>query len=956
MSNTLSYFMGFPAVQRIGLVARILLSKETGPQDTQMTEHRFNAAARLVPAVVLAAVVVVAGGASLLRTTADFQPLGFDVDAQQGSWLVTTAAPGSPLLPGDRILQIDGEGYGRIAEFEEALRRRAVSELLVLRDGAVTEVSHTLPPLAIDWAYLVLALIGATYLAIGLYTLLRDRRAPARIFYLWCLVSAVVYVLSARGPFDLTGKSLYLFEEVARVLLAPLTLHLFVVFPVISKRLRSAVPFFYLPAAFLLLMQADLVILDGRWLFGGQIAGAIAMLDRLEVFHLAIFGLAAAGILVLRLRRGDRQAEKHRQATWIAVGMVGGYLPFALFYMVPFLVRTELPGPLAVLAVMPLGLVPLTFAYAILRYKLWDIGVLVRNAASLSLTVLVGVVGFSLANLTINRMLPDETLLARNLLSFVSGLMIAGMMLPVRRGVSNSLERLQYGSRFARRRALAQAGRELLELRDLDRLCTTLVDSLEAGLDVRPANLLLLHGGELVPLMHRAAPGASIPANRIPDEIWQNDVSSLSGVELPGRDESPMQGLYAAGYRYAFPMQLRSKRIGLLVAGYKDDDVPLSSDDEDLVRNLLNQATLAIENAELLDEVHRRLDEVVRLQRFSQRIFDASPAGIAVIDGDNVLLSANLAFGEVAGSTATAGQALGDVLPITPLPTPDEGIREVTFSDAAGRQRHLQVSVAPLQAGGADDRRVLLVQDISERVAMETELQEKNRLASLGMLAAGVAHEVNTPITGISSYAQMLLAETAQNDPRHALLKKVEKQTFRAARIVNNLLELSRDRTRERSSLPLAPLIDECLDLLSERIAEHGVTLHWQPPANPEELLVEGNDGELQQVLTNLVLNAVEALSGGSGGNLTVSLTSSQRWVWLSVEDDGPGIEPEKLKKLFEPFFSTKQEIGGTGLGLAISYNIVRRHEGDIRVMSTPGEGSRFVVELPRSHAGGQTS
>jgi signal transduction histidine kinase len=921
-----------------------------------MTETRLSAVGRLLPAVLLAALVVAAGGASLLRTMAGFQPLGLEVEIQQGSWLVTKVAPDSELMPGDRILQVDGEGYGRIAELEEALRRRATSELLVLRGDAMTEVSHTLPPLAIDWAYLVLALIGATYLAIGLYTLLRDRRPPTRIFYLWCLVSALVYVLSARGPFDFTGKGLYLLEEVARVLLAPLTLHLFAVFPAVSKRLRPAVPFFYLPAAFLLLMQADLVLLSGRWLFAGQIAGAITVLDRLEVFHLVLFGLAAAVVLFWRLRHGDRRTERHRQATWIAIGMVSGYLPFALLYLVPFTLGVDLPGPLTALAVMPLGLVPLTFAYAILRYKLWDIGILVRDTAALSLTVLVGVIGFSLANLTINRMLPDETVLARNLLSFVSGLMIAGMMLPVRRGVSSSLERLQYGSRFSKRRALAQAGRELLELRDLNRLSATLIESLETGLDVRPANLLLLHGGDLVPLMQRAAPSSPIAADGVPDEMWTGDVVTLSGVELPGEETSPMQRLYAAGYRYAFPMRLRNKRIGLLITGYKDLEIPLSSDDEDLVRNLLNQATLAIENAELLDEVHRRLAEVVRLQRFSQRIFDSSPAGIAVIDGDGVLLSANRAFAEIAGGEATAGQMLAEALPITPLPAPEEGIREVSFRDGDRHERHLQVSVAPLQAGGDDDRRVVLVQDISERVAMETALQEKDHLASLGMLAAGVAHEVNTPITGISSYAQMLLADTAESDPRHALLKKVEKQTFRAARIVNNLLELARDRPQERSRLKVAPLVEECLDLLAERMRQQQVTLHWQLPANPDEVVVEGNDGELQQVFTNLVLNAIEAMAGQQGGDLTVSLTASQRWVWLTIEDNGPGMEPAELEHLFEPFYSTRQKTGGTGLGLTISHNIVRRHKGDIRVISHVGEGSRFVVELPRVHPTGRTS
>ena len=123
-----------------------------------MSENRLSAAYRLLPAVLLAALVVTAGGAGLLRTIAGFQPLGFEVQPQQGSWLVTAAAPGSGLVAGDRILQIDGEGYGRIAAFEKALRQRANSELLVLRDGAVVEVSHALPPLAIDWAYLVLAL------------------------------------------------------------------------------------------------------------------------------------------------------------------------------------------------------------------------------------------------------------------------------------------------------------------------------------------------------------------------------------------------------------------------------------------------------------------------------------------------------------------------------------------------------------------------------------------------------------------------------------------------------------------------------------------------------------------------------------------------------------------------------------------------------------------------------
>ena len=133
--------------------------------------------------------------------------------------------------------------------------------------------------------------------------------------------------------------------------------------------------------------------------------------------------------------------------------MAGGYLPFLALYVVPRTLELAWPQAVTSLAVLPLALVPLTFAYAILRYKLWDIGAIVRDTVTLSLTVLVGVIGFSLANLVINRAVPDEMALARTLVSFVSGLVIAGLLIPTRKGIGASLERLQYRDSFSKRRA-----------------------------------------------------------------------------------------------------------------------------------------------------------------------------------------------------------------------------------------------------------------------------------------------------------------------------------------------------------------------------------------------------------------------------------------------------------------------------------------------------------------------
>jgi two-component system NtrC family sensor kinase len=140
-------------------------------------------------------------------------------------------------------------------------------------------------------------------------------------------------------------------------------------------------------------------------------------------------------------------------------------------------------------------------------------------------------------------------------------------------------------------------------------------------------------------------------------------------------------------------------------------------------------------------------------------------------------------------------------------------------------------------------------------------------------------------------------------------------------------------------------MLTETLDLLEERLAESGIQLLWEPPA--DDVTVIGNQGELTQVFTNLATNAIEAMGSG-GGTLQIAMVADPHWVWVTVEDTGPGISPRELDKIFQPFFSSKLGSGGTGLGLAITYNIVRRHGGNIRVISHPGEGSRFVVELPR--------
>lgn len=908
----------------------------------------------LILALAVTLLVTALGGVSVHRKVASFQPVGFQAEETgSGTRVVRVLEPGTGLEAGDVILLVDGR---QVEDVERSLTRASTRQILVQRGEELIQVDYRRPPLDIDFSYLILTLIGTAYLLVGSYTLLKTRRAPALLFHLWCLTSAALYLCSPAFLYlgistpDGLDKAIFTVDELARIWIAPLTLHLFLVFPSPlgrGERMRRFLPFLYLPAAAFTVFEIDLAFLGARLVAGSTRAG-IALLDAVELYQIVAFAVAVVGVLVVRLVR-HRNWEHHRQVQWMTFGLAGGYLPFAAFYVAPHLVGYRSPELLESMAVIPLALVPISFAWAILRFKLWDIEVIVRDTISSTLTLLLGVVGFSLVHLAITRGLPEDLPLARNVLSFGAGLSIAALLVPARRGIASTLERLQYGGTFGRRRALKQFADELLHERDLRKLSHRLIDELEESVPLARVNLYLGQGPSMAPLRDEQAIPAELPFDGLGESVWGHPFTLLSPVSLPTGSMPPEQRLFVAGYRYAFPLKVLDHRVGLIMATYREDGTPLNSDDIELVRQLLDHASLAIENAQLLDQLHHQLDEVIRLQEYNEGIIESSPAGIAVLDEEDRIVSANGAFAAITRTRSSdrslTGRSLAEVLPVRPLPAPEDGLLEVSYCETSGEEHYLQLSISRFTQGGDQPLRILVVHDVTERVAMEHALQEKDRLAALGMLAAGVAHEVNTPITGISSYAQMLLAETTSEDPHYDLLKKMERQTFQAARIVNNLLELARNKSGERTVFNIVPLIDDTLDLLKERMVRRRIRLHWEP--GPEAVEVFGNEGELQQVLTNLVVNGCEAMAD-DGGILTLGLDCEGDRVRISVEDTGAGIPEERLERIFQPFFSTKLTSGGTGLGLSISHEIVRRHGGDLRVESRPGEGSRFIVELPQ--------
>jgi two-component system NtrC family sensor kinase len=225
-------------------------------------------------------------------------------------------------------------------------------------------------------------------------------------------------------------------------------------------------------------------------------------------------------------------------------------------------------------------------------------------------------------------------------------------------------------------------------------------------------------------------------------------------------------------------------------------------------------------------------------------------------------------------------------------------------------------------------------------------------MASLGKLAAVVAHEINNPLAGILTYAKLLVrmheeGEMSEKARESSVrnLRLVQRETERCSAIVRNLLDFARQRPPSLKEIDVSTVVEEALTLLSHRLMMQGVTVEKHLPPMP---LVMADFGQMRQAMVNIALNACEAMV--KGGALTVTAAARDRFVEIVFRDTGPGIPPEHLSRIVDPFFTTKEK--GTGLGLSVVYGIIERHNGKLDIRSQVGEGTTVVIMLPVSTGG----
>lgn len=891
-------------------------------------------------------VLLVPIGFSAARKVATTGQSGILLTHEESGFRVRDAgtAQAIGLEAGDLLLLVDGAEARALPEPVRAIEG-GPRELTVLRDGRLLRLAGRVGPSPWDTRYLLLLLVGGAFVVTAGLVL---RTAPgeadpasAFLYAGFAFSASVVLVVTPAPPYDALFRATTLLEELARAFLPAFLLAFVFRFPRRAARVPAAL--FFVPAAALGLLALETYLRPPAR--DVDATAFVERLDRLQQAALVLaVVLAVARLVALASRRLDLLAEK--QVRFLLAGTAGGLLPVVLLDFLPRLFGVSIPV-VSSFSIVPLVLVPVSFLAALTRYRLWDVEVLTRETAALLGAAFLGAGLFSLAQVVdLGDLLPGIPY-GRGLVEAGAGLLIALTFFPVRRGLSTALARVQYGERFGERQELLALVRDLSRPRRLSEIGPLLAERVTSGLGVsRAALLLALAGGRLD--ASALDGGEPLHAEELPPGATTR-TTRLSRLAFNENPTVAVARLRRAGFRSIAPLVLSGRLLGVLAVGDRGGRDPLSAEDTELLETVLASAALAVDHARLYGELEEQAERYRRLKQFHEDVVTGSPAAIAATDEEGRISSCNPAFERLFGDGgALAGRAVAEVLPAA---VREAGAPARVEASLPGGPRVLDVAVSPFPgAREGSAARVWVLSDATEVARLERSLAERDRLSALSNLSAGVAHEVNTPLTGVASFARLLLEDTPQDDPRRPIVEKIERQAFRAARLVGSLLDLARGKPRDLAPLEPADLVREACRALEDEVRGRRVTLEVAvAPSMPRVL---GHADALVQVLVNLLKNAIEAVSlpreGREGpGLVRVSAARSGESVLFLVDDDGPGLTREEQARVFAPFHTTKERQGGVGLGLAIAGDIIRAHGGSLSVDSAPGQGARFTVSLP---------
>ncbi len=854
---------------------------------------------------------------------------------------------------GDILVEAEGVLIKNQDDLYEILSKKKKGESIVyylMRGGNYFYSSAKLTVKETPLLYYYLVLIGFSGIIISLFIVVQKSESievSDALFYSLGLSFYSIYVFSPTFKFDFIDKMFFLLDKAGFLFFPILLIKFFMDFPTkLSEKASKVINYFFIVSSIVLAFYLVLVFEIFKPLY--EIGSRVEKI--FSVFSLSYFSvgfLVGIVILIYKIYTVEDFYMKN-QIKWILGGISAGFIPFFLFYIIPFS-SSPSPPEWAQFTVMFQFIIPLSFAYAISGYKLMDFEVLSKK-------FVVYTTGFffiltlylTLLKLFTPGFQGKFTIVA---ISMIVGYLALGPFFGILEGFAN---KFFYRRSYFYRQNLIDFSHIVTYRRDLDEIAENFLSIFISALLLKNASIYLFEDstGSFY-LLHSKGDNQNLYPRRISLSdtfldrlryttfIWFYDFRYIKRKAITEEDIKILKSINAY---HVIPLKFEDKLRGIIFADRKVNGMYLTSEDWSLLLAILPSVTLALENANLYKSLKNKIDEINSLREFSESIIESVNIGIMVVDENgrirhwNSFLEKIFSIKKKSVIGKRIDEVLGKSLYIKLKDTNPEQFSRIMVKDSYGKRRTLEITKYSFKREKGFS--IFILNDITEKLRIERELITKEKLASVGFLTAGIAHEINTPLTGIKSYCQFL-KKSIKDKEDLTLVEEIEKQADRMKILISSLLNFSREGKGVKTEFDVREVIEESISIIDYYVKKKRISLS----IDGSNVFVFGDRERLSQVFLNIIKNSIDASK--EEGKIDIKISHENGFGKVEIIDYGEGISKEDLPYIFDPFFTTKGIGKGTGLGLSIVYSIVKEHGGDVEVYSKKGVGTKFVVKLP---------
>lgn len=855
--------------------------------------------------IIFSSLTFTMGFLSFQRKVESFSPLGFYLeDKEKGSTIVQVEAGSIAEEIGlkTKDILIDVNGFkGNSSFFKKTLlSNKKGSKLLILRKDKIFSFNYVPPEEKIDTNYLIFAFIGGVFFIIGLFSYFKDSNNLNFIFSFIMIFSFTLFAIYPSGKVNDLWRSLYAYRIIISFLIFPLLINFFIYFPrIITLKKINLLWLIYIPGIILSFLFIDCFPLGGKILLDES---KIPLILKLKFFYYFIY---SAGMLSLFTFQWVRYKKPYQWKKWIwAISGILGFVPYLFFEVLLKNIGFDSGIPLWFLAVF-MVLLPLSFSTALSGFKLENLSIYFLNTFYFLLALFLGLFLYLFFNAFILKLFQDKIQASQNFLLFLSGFLIALFLYLSRRKLYILLDKIFGTKRVEIQDKISQFSQGMSFYKDSEKLLLDLFALLKTLFSIKYVNFYYFK-----------------------DEKW---VAFLKDDIVPCICEEDELLLFKPKYKI-LNLSIKNNRIGALILGEKEGDIPLNQWEISSIRNILTPLSFYFQNLTLFSELEKKYEELSYSQNFLETIFSFSPLGLLVLNKEGEIIKCNISSKTILN--IEEGENFFKIFP---------KMKNLIFDGQivnSGSKTLLltQTSIASKSIG---ENYIVFVNDLTEKVNLQEALKEKEKMAILGQFASTIAHELNTPLTAICSYAQILLKNFPENSFEYNKFNYIYRESFHMSQIINSLLEFSKTNRINLQPCSIKEIIKNTIFILKPLLEEKKFEIKIEENT---DFVIKSDPILIQQALLNIIKNACEAVN--YKGYVAINYLKKGEKFKILVEDDGPGIEEDIKAKVFEPFFSTK--IGrGSGLGLTLTYAIIKSMGGDLLFEKKEGKGTIICLEIP---------